>query len=679
MIPDEKIPEIRERTDVVALIQQYVSLKRVGASFRGLCPFHGEKTPSFYVHPSRQFFHCFGCQVSGDVITFYMRIEGLTFPEALRQLAERAGVELPAGDARTDADVRNAKARRERLVAVMDAAAGFYVQRLKDHPLAEIARAELKRRNIEPATAEAFRLGYAPHGWDALSVWLGQQGHSMKDAEELGLVVPRKSGGGYYDRFRHRLLFPVSDHNGRIVAFSGRILDAPPDEPLSDRNTEPAAKYVNSPENPLFRKSEVLFGLHEGRVDIRQKGWVVVCEGNFDLVALHQAGFQNAVAPLGTAFTPEHAKLLKRFAQRVVLMFDGDKAGRKAVRTAFPLLTAVGLASKVVRLPADDDPDTVLRREGPEALLRRIEAAPSILEHLIDEAADEAAGDPAQMSAAIANLGPILQALDNPVEIRLYVERIARKFQISDIEAVRQQLRRGVRDAKANVRPPRDGGRGAAPVVTDAPNVPGDYSGSAGGRPPGPGRDAPFPPNDTGRDRGAGPGDRSASPTARRPENAASDKDLPLLQCELVGVVLDSPALLGTEDGQKLEALLTSTDLKSIFQNATRIYKERARLDAVTLMTSLDENGSAIGNGTLRWLTERLAIQKYETDTAGKALKEGIPRLAQRNIEVELPKIEAQIHAARRAGNEEHATALTKEHFRLFRSAHQLTNPVQQR
>jgi DNA primase len=189
-----------------------------------------------------------------------------------------------------------------------------------------MAREELARRGIRDETAKDFRLGYAPHGWDALARFLADKGHATEDAEKVGLLLERRSGGGHYDRFRHRLLFPITDMKGRIVAFSGRILDPPPDEPLESR-TEPGAKYVNSPESPLYKKGEILFGLHEGRVAVRREGWLLVCEGNFDLLALHQAGFENAVAPMGTALTESHAKLIKRFADRAVLLFDGDRAG----------------------------------------------------------------------------------------------------------------------------------------------------------------------------------------------------------------------------------------------------------------------------------------------------------------------------------------------------------------
>ncbi|MFW5920655.1 MAG: DNA primase, partial [Polyangiales bacterium] len=452
MIPDEKIAEIRERTDIVGLVGEHVRLKRAGASFKGLCPFHSEKTPSFHVHPSRQFFHCFGCHTSGDVFSFLQQLEGRAFPEIARDLAERAGVELEVLDPKEEQRYRRERQRIERLTSLMDAAAGFYVKQLREHPLGKMAREELERRNITMETAEAFRLGYAPHGWDALLAFLRQGGWSPQDAEEVGLIVPRRSGDGHYDRFRHRLLFPITDVHGRIVAFSGRQLDPPPGVDESDQGP---AKYVNSPEGPLYKKGEILFGLHEGRVTVRREGWVVVCEGNFDLVALHQAGFENAVAPMGTALTERHVKLLRRFAERVVLLFDGDSAGRRAVREAHPLLQKAGLAAQVVVLPPGDDPDSFLRERGADALRERVDTAPGLVDFMIDDAASEAAGDAHAKAKGVEQLGPVLAVVDNPVERRLYVERVAQRFGIADIEAVRQQLNRGYRQAKASERGPR--------------------------------------------------------------------------------------------------------------------------------------------------------------------------------------------------------------------------------
>lgn len=530
MIPEEKIAEIRERTDLYALVQEYVALKRTGSSYKGLCPFHGEKTPSFHVHPDRGFYHCFGCQASGDAITFFMRIEGHPFPEALRILAERAGVQIERLDTVADRAAQKARAHRERLVSLVDAAAGFFVRMLGEHRLSPMAWAELARRSIEEEAVQRFRLGYAPHGWDELSSFLAQRGFSPIDCEQVGLVVPKRSGNGHYDRFRHRLMFPVSDPHGRIVGFSGRALEPAP----GDRSDgDPPAKYVNSPETELYHKSDLLFGLHEARVALRRADLAIVCEGNFDVVALSQAGFPNTVAPLGTAFTAAQAKLLRRYVSSVVLLFDADAAGRKAVRAAQPLLAEAGLAGRVVTLPEREDPDSFLRGRGAEAMQRLIDAAPGIVEHLIDAAAYEAGADARAKAEAIEGLGSVLATVDNPVEHRVYVERIGRAFEMRDLRAVDEQLRRASRPRRERRPPP------APPQPTAAPFAP------------------------------------------------------PELEQKLVGAFLDQPSLHASGCAEKVHELLTSTDLRAILSLTAQWVGSRG-VDAAVLLDELGDSPARV-------------------------------------------------------------------------------------
>ena len=526
MIPEDKVAEIRDRTDLYALVKEYVPLKRSGTSYKGLCPFHGEKTPSFYVHPERGFYKCFGCQASGDAITFFMRIEGHPFPEALRILAERAGVKLEVVDAATDRAAQQARAHRERLVSLVDAAAGFFVKALGEHRFSSMAWAELSRRSIGEEAVARFRLGYAPHGWDELSSFLAQRGFSPVDCEQVGLVIPRRAGGGHYDRFRHRLMFPISDPHGRVVAFSGRALEALP----TDRNDEPPAKYVNSPEGPLYHKSDLLFGLHEARVELRRADCAILCEGNFDVVALSQAGFTNVVAPLGTAFTATQAKLLRRYVSSVVLLFDADSAGRKAVRAAQPLLAEAGLAGRVVTLPEKEDPDSFLRARGAEAMQRLFDAAPGIIEHLIESAAFEAGADARAKAEAIEALGPVLASVDNPVEKRVYVERVARAFELRDLRAVDEQLRRATRPVR-EARHPRE------PAVARAVE--------------------PFTP--------------------------------PELEQQVVSAFLDQPSLHASGLGEKMHGLLTSADLRAILSLTQRWAGARG-IDATAMLGDLGES-----------------------------------------------------------------------------------------
>ncbi len=610
MISEDKIAEIRQRAAIADVIGSYVTLKKSGNSLKGLCPFHNEKTPSFYVHPGRGFYHCFGCKASGDIFSFLMHVEGKTFPEIVRDLAEQTGVEIPTYDPEREAEHKQKKKQSERLAAVMEKATAFYRAQLAEHPDAGVARSELAARGISEDAAEEFRLGYAPHGWDTLARHLEREGVSPEDAETVGLIVARRSGRGHYDRFRHRLMFPIADVHGKVVAFSGRALEA---TASMEPPKEPPAKYLNSPENPLYHKSAVLYGLHEGRVEIRREAAAVLCEGNFDLVALHQAGFKNAVAPMGTAFTEAHARLIKRFSPCVKFLFDGDDAGRKAVREAFAVLTKAGLEAHVVTLPPGADPDSFLREHGVDALRSRIVSAPTIVEHLIDESAARAEPNPHAKAEAIAELGPILAQVESPVERGLYVERVARKFGITDVDLVRRELRRGW-------------GRG-----------------------------------------------RDHAPSRRDAVQQSIATPVSELQSKLISAIIDQPTLILEDDVQTLPQLLTSTDLRAIFDSILRMVDRQGSLDVTTLLDELQDN-------QLRpWVETRLAVQEHGLEEARKLLDEGLPLLKRKKIEHELPRLQQRIVEARRVGDDALAAGLTQEFVELTRSAHELKSNAKQR
>jgi DNA primase len=386
--------EIRSRVDIVEVVSQFVPLKRTaGSNWKGLCPFHAEKTPSFNVNPAKGIFHCFGCGVGGDVFGFLMRQERLTFPEAMRVLARRAGVDLP--DAPTGASV----GERESLRRAMERAAEFYAEALAG-PAGLRAREYLAGRGIEVEVARRFGLGWAPEGWDALLGFMTRHGFAPELLESAGLVVPRQ-GGGHYDRFRGRLLFPIRDPQGQTVAFGGRSLGS--DQP----------KYLNSPETPIHSKGQLLFALDLARDAIRARGRALLVEGYVDCLMAHQHGFTETVAALGTAFTPAQLALLRRHASEVVTFFDADAAGQQAAERAEALLepSADGLAWAMTRtggfgdpeslrikvglLPAGHDPDTLLRAHGPEAFAERIAAARGLLSYALDRAIGDS-GDPAR-------------------------------------------------------------------------------------------------------------------------------------------------------------------------------------------------------------------------------------------------------------------------------------------
>jgi len=637
LLSEEKIAEIRDRTDIAALVGEYVRLTRSGASFKGLCPFHNEKSPSFYVTPSKQFFHCFGCGASGDVISFLMKLEGRPFPEAARQLAERGGIEIPEEDTHDVQEQRRARQKKERLGSLMGAATDFYVRMLTEHELSGMAQAELEKRGVTPEMARHFKLGYAPHSWDALASHLAHGDWSPAEAEEVGLIVPRRTRDGHYDRFRHRLMFPIADVHGTIVAFSGRLLATPSGE-KEPAEGEAGAKYVNSPESPLYKKGETLFGLHEGRVAIRRQGLALVCEGNFDLVMLHQAGFENSVAPMGTALTLAQAKLLRRFAERVVCVFDGDNAGRKAVRAAFPVFREAGVSAKVVTLPKGDDPDTYLRARGVDAFRGLVDNAPGIVEHLIDDSADTAGADPQARAAAVAALGPLLGAIENEVERSLYVERVARRFAIGDVDLVRRTLRQGFLAARAA------GGAGRGQASRAAGD---ERSGERGGRVESARTvDAR---TDTARADTAPVG--SASPSAQRPP---PQRKPPPLEGELVGILIDQPELFESDGANSLEELLTSPELRAILL-AARDSTHRGKINAAAMLAS-------VGTHPFRlWLEERLSLGKYEDgDSARRALAEGMPRLELAAMKLELDEAKQQVLQARRRGDDDGAMTLLR-------------------
>ena len=368
-IPDDIIEDVLGRTDILQVIQQYVGLKRAGSNWKGLCPFHNEKTPSFNVHPTRGMYKCFGCGAAGNAFGFLMDMEGWSFPEVVRHLAAQHGIELPE-TSEEDEKVERAKQEAKRLYHnVMDLARRFYEDQLWHPDQGDAARAYLAGRGISQETAKAFGLGYAPPGWQNVLDVLEKSRITPAMAAKAGLAMERQ-GSGHYDRFRHRIMFPVIDIWNHTLAFSGRVLEDDPDAP----------KYINSPETRFYIKGNQLFGLHAAKQAISKQGYALLVEGNFDVVALHAAGFDTAIAPLGTAFTERQAKLLKRYAPTVILAFDADGAGQTATVRSIEAIERAGLEGKVIDFAQPkDDPDTFVRREGKEAFEALIQNAKPLI------------------------------------------------------------------------------------------------------------------------------------------------------------------------------------------------------------------------------------------------------------------------------------------------------------
>ena len=437
MISKDTISLVRDRIDIVAVVSESVpTLKKRGRRFVGLCPFHQEKTPSFHVNPDTGLYHCFGCKESGDAFRYLERMEGYTFVEAVKTLAQRAGVEILEERGAIPDDAERRKKDREALHEALQMAAGWFEEQLRVHAQRRYALEELKRRglNADDPAVKAFRVGYAPSGWEGLASFFKKQGVSPALGESIGLLVPRASGGdrGYYDRFRHRLMFAVVDVQGRVVAFSGRALASPADD---EPPPEPPPKYINSPESPVYVKGATLFGLWQARHEIRKREAAILVEGNFDVVSLHARGIENVVAPLGTAFTLDQAKLLRRYAPFVTLLFDGDLAGRKAARAAESPCEGAGLDARVALLPDGSDPDQFVRDKGEPALRHLIAHARGLFEYLIDVDLDESfnAADSSERAARVKRIVTLLERQKDPVRRAMaetYADRAAGRLDL---------------------------------------------------------------------------------------------------------------------------------------------------------------------------------------------------------------------------------------------------------
>jgi DNA primase len=428
LIPDQVLDQVRQGNDVVEVIGSYFPLKRAGANFRALCPFHKEKTPSFNVNPTKQIWHCFGCGAGGDVFTFVMKYENLDFVGAVRRLAERAGIRIELEEA-AQGPSRNEK---ESLLKLHEGVAAWFHANLLKEKSAEVARAYLKKRQISSETAKRWQIGYSPDAWDGLIQWARAKQYSNALLESAGLILPREGGEGFYDRFRGRLMFPVCDEQGRVVGFSGRILTDAKDQP----------KYVNSPETPIFQKGKILFALDKAKRSIIEDKFAVVCEGQLDTISCHEAGLINVVAPQGTALTEQHARILKRYADEVVLMFDSDTAGKNAaVRAGEPLWDA-GFAMRVALLPPGHDPDSFVKEFGAQQLKDLIGRAPTFFVYLLDLFSQhhDPRSDHGRLQIA-KQVAEWLVRIPNPVQFTTYAQEAAKRLGLGS-SAIEQEILR---------------------------------------------------------------------------------------------------------------------------------------------------------------------------------------------------------------------------------------------
>jgi len=425
-IPEETITDIKNATSIVDVISESVLLKKQGKNYLGLCPFHSEKTPSFTVSPDKQMFHCFGCSVGGNAFSFLMKQEGLTFPEAARRLAQRAGIEIP---------VQTMSSKQKQLIGEKEAiyhinrtAMELYQDVLLSRETGGKAAAYLKDRGMDDDMIRRFHLGYAPDGWRFLTDRFSKKGVPLSRAEKAGLIVPQKSGRGYYDRFRDRIIFPILDGNGKPVAFGGRAMgDGMP-------------KYLNSPETPVYSKSRSLYGLVEARARCRETGRVHIVEGYFDFLSLYKSGVQNTVATLGTALTLEHIRILKGYADKFVLVYDSDEAGLKAAHRSVGIFMDTGVAAQILILPSGYDPDDYVTQYGSEGFSHAVKEAMGVIDFLVDRAIRTHGLTVEGKIRIIEDMMEPISSIEDTIARSLYAKKLSEVLEI-DEPAIRERLR----------------------------------------------------------------------------------------------------------------------------------------------------------------------------------------------------------------------------------------------
>ncbi|HEX5398936.1 MAG TPA: DNA primase, partial [Verrucomicrobiae bacterium] len=423
------LERIRSASDIVDVIGSYLPLKKAGANFTALCPFHKEKTPSFNVNPHRQIFHCFGCHKGGDVFTFVKEYENIGFVDAVRRLAERAKIPL---EFENDPAAQESRHIKDQLLEIHEKITQRWQGCLLNEAAGQVARDYLKKRGVSDEAIKLFRLGAAPDSWDDTVNWAKNRNYDLALVEKAGLILKKEETGNRYDRFRGRLMFPICDEQGRVIGFSGRVL-------ASDEKT---AKYVNSPETPIFTKSKVFFGLDKSRRAILDAGFAIICEGQLDLIACFMAGVQNVVAPQGTAFTDQHARILKRYVNEVVLCFDSDEAGQNAAVRSLDHLLASGLAVRVAAVPAPHDPDSFIKQFGGEKFLELINHADGFFDYYLSRLCkqNDTNSDKGRL-AVLRGMAEAVNKTGNLVLVDAYAQKTALRLGVSP-EAVRTEFKK---------------------------------------------------------------------------------------------------------------------------------------------------------------------------------------------------------------------------------------------
>jgi len=595
-----------------------VQLKRAGTSWKGLCPFHGEKTPSFNVVPAKQFFHCFGCQKHGDVFTFVMELEGKSFVEAAEHLGARFNVAVPKID--ESPELRRARGERVTMLDINKHATAFFREILADSKRGELGRAYLDKRGIGAATTEKFQLGYAPPDWHALFDYLKAKGVDMELVERLGLCrqSPR---GSHYDLFRDRLVCPVIVPGGEVVGFSARVVgEAPPRE---DGSVPP--KYINSPESTVYKKSRLLFGLAQAREGMQQNGRAVLVEGNFDVITLHQAEFTEVVAPLGTALTVDQVLTLKRLADKVVLVYDGDKAGYKATMHALETCVEADVEVLVASRPGHArsggagplaggvDPDSMVAGGGASQLREAIDRALGGIEFFCFEVWGKARANADARTRALEDAARLTTRIQNPLKRDLVIDTLAKALDI-ETGVVRSAVSR------------------------------------AAGRPSGP-------------NSGSGYQPRSHPNSPVAPQNAVPAGPAKVVaplteELEIIQLLTDHPSLIASTEADKAFWLLTDETLRAMY-SAARDGQSFNELAPLHLPTSITQTDHKDPRAALAALTASLETRKRMIEQAG--LQKKLEAAKRGTSNPELTRLEAQLGVARRIGNRELVDRLEAE------------------
>lgn len=418
------IEDIKARLSIVDVVERYVSLKRTGRNYTGLCPFHDDKNPSMHVNEERGFFHCFSCGAGGDVFGFVMKYNNIDFMDAARELAQRAGVTLPSSS-RREGNRGEDSARKKRFLEINSLVCSLYRERLRSGKGSESARKYVESRGIDARTVEEFGLGFAPDGWDTVVRFAGEKKIGISELEKLGLVAARKDSKGHYDWFRNRIIFPIYGMDGQVLGFGGRALD-------EDGGKNP--KYMNSSESPVFSKKNVFYGLYNSRSEIRKKRQAVLVEGYMDFIKLYSSGVRNVVATLGTAFTRDHATVLRRFCEEVVIVYDGDAAGISSAVRAGEILLEREVSSKICRIPDGLDPDDYVERHGAGGFLELLEAAAGVCDFIIDDTFSKYREKKMSSGESTRFLAELVSKTKDPIERSRALSRITGVFGIRESE-----------------------------------------------------------------------------------------------------------------------------------------------------------------------------------------------------------------------------------------------------